>query len=117
LKDHKPAIQVVQAIRGGKQEVKLTLIPIAPPPPEKRSKVPAVVLGVIAGVGVGVGVGTFLASNSKLKAAEGITTDIRAAGGTCREGAAAMDSRCADLSSAKSTVNTLDAVAISGATV
>lgn len=117
LKEHKPAAQEIQATKGVALEVKLTLIPEIPPPPPKRSKVPAVVLGVVAGVGAGVGIGTFLASNSKLKKAEDLTNTIRNEHGTCAEGAASPHASCGELSSTKSSVNTLDAVAISGASV
>lgn len=115
LKGYKPAKQAVQATKGTLQEIKLTLIAVAPPPPEKRSKVPAAVLGVVAGVGFGVGLGTFLAANSKLSKAEALTTEIDDANGTCK--GSSPHASCDELSSAKSTVNTLDAVAVSSASI
>lgn len=117
LKGYKPAQQTIKAEKGTQLEVKLNLVAIAPPPPPKRSKAPAVVLGVGAAVGFGAGLGLFLLSNSKLGEAEEITNEILAAKGTCREERGTVHPRCADLSAKKSTVNTLDGLAIGAASL
>lgn len=117
LKGYKPTTQTITAEKGAQLEVKLTLIAIAPPPPPKRSKAPAVALGVGAAVGFGAGLGLFLLSNSKLGEAEELTNEIVAANGTCREERGTVHPSCADLESKKSTVNTLDGLAIGAASL
>lgn len=117
LKGYKAAQQTIKADKGTQLEIKLNLIAIAPPPPPKRSKTPAVVLGVGAAVGFGAGLGLFLLSNSKLDEAKQLTSDIVAANGTCREEKGTVHPLCADLSDKKSTVNTLDGLAIGAASL
>jgi hypothetical protein len=116
MKGYKPAKQAINATKGTLQEIKLTLIAIAPPPPPKRSKAPAVALGIGAAVGFGAGLGLFLASNSKYDDAVGLTNQIKDARGSCRDEAGVTPHPlCGDLTSTKSTVNTLDGLAIGAA--
>lgn len=115
MKGYKPAKQALNATKGTLQEVKLTLIAIAPPPPPKRSKAPAVALGIGAAVGFGAGLGLFLASNGQYTKAEDLTKQIIDAKGTCREENGTPHALCGELSSKKSTINTLDGLAIGAA--
>lgn len=113
LKGYQSARQGIQAEKGAQQDVRLSLLPIKPPPPEKRSKVPAIVLGGVAVAGLGAGVGLFLASNAQLKKGEELTTVIKNEGGHCNANPPAVNHpSCDDLAGKKSTINTLDGLAI-----
>ena len=82
----------------------------AMPKPESRSLVPAIALGGLAVASFGAGIAMYLVSSSKITEAREITNEIVTANGTCRE--AAQHARCEDLSSLKSTVGTLDGLAV-----
>lgn len=114
LAGHEDAREAVEVGAGASKVVELSLKrkaeagPVGPvePPVKKRSLVPAVVLGGVAVAGAGAAIGMFVGVNGKVVDARDTAQQIRAEGGTCKEGAQ-VHSRCELLESDKSTGRTL----------
>lgn len=122
---HEDAREAVEGAAGSSKSVVLELKrkaeagPVEPPvepPVKKRSLVPAIVLGGVAVAGAGAAIGMYVASTGKLEDERGMTSQIRAAGGTCKEGAQ-VHPLCGDLESSKSTGEMLDGLVIASSVV
>ncbi len=94
----------VEAAAGSSQDVTLTLAPVPPP---RRSVVPGVVMGSVAGAALVTGLGLFAGGRAKLSTAHDMNAAILGAGHSCVTTAANYDPTCADLYSTASTSNTL----------
>jgi hypothetical protein len=94
-----PVQQSVVIGKGEARDVTLTLAPIAEPE-VKRSIVPGVVLGGVAGVALATGIGLFAAYKGQYGSARDLNQAIVKAGGTCVSGGAHYDAtRCPELDS------------------
>ena len=97
------AQQAVSPAKSGTAKVSLTLVPM----PERRSAVPAVVLGGVAVVGLASGIGLLVASGGKRSSAENLFNTILAEKKSCVATAANFDARCTQLSELSSSSDTL----------
>jgi hypothetical protein len=100
------AQQGVAVAQGEAREVSLVLEPITSKP-ERRSVVPGVVLGSVAGVALVTGIGLFAGGRSKASSARDLHDAILKGGVGCVSGAAHQDPKCEELYSTTSTGNTL----------
>jgi hypothetical protein len=96
--------QSVTVAKGEAREVTLTLVPVVV---AKRSIVPGVVLGSVAGAALVTGIGLYAGGRAKASSASNLHDAILKDGHSCISGAATFDSRCGDLESTASTSNTL----------
>jgi hypothetical protein len=96
-----------QTVTVGKGEARSITLALVPAVPERRSIVPGVVLGGVAGIGVAVGAGVLAAAGSKRTTADGLGKAVLAAHNSCVTGAANFDARCADIRSDTSTSDNL----------
>jgi hypothetical protein len=102
------ARQAVSPAKSGAANVKLTLNP----KPERRSVVPAVVLGGVAVVGLASGIGLLAAGGSKRSSAETLVNTILGDKKSCVANASNFDARCTPLSEMSSSSDTLHNVGI-----
>ncbi|APR75131.1 Dihydrolipoamide acetyltransferase [Minicystis rosea] len=101
--------QSVSVVKGDTRDVTLSLVPLAP---EKRSIVPGVVLGSVAGVVLATGIGLFAAYKGKRGDAADLNEAIVKAGGTCVSGGAHYDARCSQLDSTAKGADTLHSASV-----
>lgn len=97
------ARQAVAPAKGGAANVTLTLVPKA----ERRSVVPAVVLGGVAVIGLASGIGLLAAGGSKRSSAETLFNTIVGGKKSCVANAPNFDARCTQLSEMSSSSDTL----------
>jgi hypothetical protein len=102
------AREVVSGAKGGAATVKLSLVPL----PERRSVVPAAMMGGVAVVGLASGIGFLAAGGSKRSSAESLFNTIRADKKSCIAAAANFDARCTQLSEMSSSSDTLHNVGV-----
>jgi hypothetical protein len=102
------AREAVSPAKGGAANVKLTLVP----KPERRSVLPAVVLGGVAVVGLASGIGLLAAGGSKRSSAENLFNTILGDKKSCIATAANFDTRCTQLSEMSSSSDTLHNVGV-----
>jgi hypothetical protein len=96
------AVQEAPTVRKGEtHEVSLELVKRTDVP-EKRSLVPGVVLGSVAGAALAVGIGLLVDAGAKGSHAKELSDAIVAAGHGCAAGTAIFDSRCAEVQSTAS---------------
>jgi PEGA domain-containing protein len=100
--------EAVPSAKGGAANVKITLVP----KPERRSIVPAVVLGGVAVVGLASGIGLLAAGGSKRSSAETLFNSILGDKKSCVPSAANFDARCTQLSEISSSSDTLHNVGV-----
>lgn len=94
--------------QGSVADVKLALVL----KPERRSLVPAVVLGGVAVVGLASGIGLLAAGGSKRSAAESLFNTIVGDKKSCIAASANFDARCTQLSEMSSSSDTLHNVGV-----
>jgi hypothetical protein len=112
----------VKLVQGREETITLRLAGIAPvgkkaaveknpalptAVPEKRSVVPGVVLGSVAGAALVTGIGLYAGGRAKASSASNLHDAILQDGHTCISGATSYDTRCGNLESTASTSNTL----------
>jgi hypothetical protein len=102
------ARQAVSPAKSGTAKVSLMLVPS----PERRSAVPAVVLGGVAVVGLASGIGLLVAGGGKRSSAESLFNTILADKKSCVATAANFDARCTQLSELSSSSDTLHNVGV-----
>lgn len=100
--------QAVSPDKSGAANVKLTLVP----KPERRSVVPAVVLGSVAVIGVASGIGLLVGGASKRSSAESLFNSILDEKKSCVANAYNFDARCTQLSEMSSSSDTLHNVGV-----
>ena len=108
LEGYIDAREEVRPGKGNPVDVKLTLAP----KPEKRSVVPAAVLGGAAVVGLASGIGLLAASGGKRSSAEDLFNTIVGDKKSCVAGAANFDPRCTQLSETSSSSDTLHNIGV-----
>jgi len=96
--------QSVTIAKGEAREVTLSLVPLVV---EKRSIVPGVVLGSVAGAALVTGIGLYAAYSGKRGNAADLNQAIIKSGGTCVSGGAHYDARCTQLDSTAKSADTL----------
>lgn len=105
-----PARADVDAKPGVAQAVVLTLVHSPTPPPERRSIVPGVVLGSVAGAALVTGIVVVAVGANKHASNSKLGREIEEAHRTCVDGAASFDPRCSSLKDSASAADTLGRV-------
>lgn len=106
-----PARQSFTIAKAEAREVAIVLVPAAAVS-ERRSAVPGIVLGSVAGVALVTGIGFFAGGRAK-GASAGETHDaILKAHNSCVAGAGNYDARCPDVQSTATTANTFQKVGV-----
>lgn len=111
LDGYMPVQQSIAIGKGESREVAFALVPTGDPG-AKRSIVPGVVLGSVAGVALATGIGLFVAYQGKRGDAEDLNQTITKAGGTCVSGGAHYDARCTQLDSTAKSADTLHSASV-----
>lgn len=102
-----PARADVDAKPGVAQAVVLTLVHSPTPPPERRSIVPGVVLGSVAGAALVTGIVVVAVGANKHASNSKLGLEIEEAHRTCVDGAVSFDPRCSSLKDSASAADTL----------
>jgi hypothetical protein len=109
--EYAPARQSFTVAKAEARDVSIVLVPAAAVS-ERRSVVPGVVLGSVAGVALVTGIGVFAGGRAK-GANAGETHDaILKAHNSCVAGAGNYDARCPDVQSTATTANTFQKVGV-----
>ncbi|HEY4121416.1 MAG TPA: PEGA domain-containing protein [Byssovorax sp.] len=111
------ASQRVEVGAGQSQEVSLDLSPAAPvvvatshvepPPPQKRSLVPVIVLGAVGVAGVALGVTGALLAGGKRGDADDTAASLKASGALCSPQTPGFESQCSSIGDDASSHSTL----------
>jgi hypothetical protein len=112
LAGYQPAQARVDARKGASQDVALTLLKEAAPPPTRRSVVPGAVLGGVAGAALVTGIGLFAAGRSKGASGTQLRDAILSVHHSCVMDAANYDARCTDVENSSTAANTLQKVGV-----
>lgn len=99
------AQQSITVAKGEARDVSITLV-------KKRSIVPGVVLGSVAGAALVTGIAFFASGRAKVASGADERDAILRAGNACVQGALNYDARCPDVESSAKTANTFQAAGV-----